>query len=71
MKLSKIKISMLRAKKGLSVKQLASLAKVSDRTITKGFTDEINPMCIGRIANALGAQIEDIIFEEETASSSL
>lgn len=64
MKLNKRAVSILLAKKKMNVPDLANAAGISKATINKGFKSDITPKYIGKIAEALGAKVEDIIQEE-------
>ena len=61
MKLDGTKINILRAEKGLKIKDLAEASNVASSTIKKGFNKDIEPVCIGRIAKALDVAVIDII----------
>ena len=61
MKLNKTKVEILRGREDLSVPALAEKAGVCAATIYNGYVRDIEVKCIGRIARALGVDIEDII----------
>lgn len=65
MKIDKRKLEMQRAKKCLQVKELATVAGVATTTIQNGYKREIAPECVGKIARALGVDVEEIIVKEE------
>ena len=72
MKLNRNKLIILQAEKQMTVKDISQTAGVSYETIRKGYSQEISPVSIGKIAKALDVHVKDIIIlEEETASSSL
>lgn len=67
MKLNKAVIDLLRAEQCITLGELACSAKVGKNTITPytGFTRDINPLSVGKIARALNVPVEDIIVKEE------
>lgn len=65
MKLNKAAIDLLRAKQCIMLDELAGMAKVSKSTICKGYTRDIDPLPVGKIARALNVPVEDIIVKEE------
>ena len=65
MKLNKSAIDLLRAKQCLSMVDISKLAKVGTNTIYAGFTRDIDPLPVGRIAKALGVDPEEIILKEQ------
>ncbi len=65
MKLNKTSIDLLRAKKCLQVKDVAAAAGVSTVTIQNGYKKNIDPVCVGKLAKALGVDVEEIIIKEE------
>ena len=64
MKIDKRKFELLRAKKVMSIKDLSEAAGVSSATICN-YTDDVNPVSLGKIARALNVEPEDIIVDEE------
>lgn len=62
MKLDKFKFDLYRAKRGISIKDLAKKAGCSYKTLQ--CKDEVGPLAIGRIAKALGVDPEELIIEE-------
>lgn len=65
MRLNKTAIDLLRAKQCLSMADVSKAAKVGTNTIYAGFTRDIDPLPIGKLARALNARVEDIIIQEE------
>ena len=65
MKLNKAAIDLLRAEQCITLGELACSAKVGKNTIYTGFTRDINPLSVGKIARALNVPVEDIIVKEE------
>ena len=65
MRLNRNKIMLLLAKKQITQKKLANIAKVAYLTIEKGYEKEISPASVGKIAAALGVPVEEIILTEE------
>lgn len=48
----------------MQVKDIAVAAEVSTVTIQNGYKRDIAPECIGKIAKALGVDVEEIIEKE-------
>lgn len=65
MKLNKRAVEILRGTKQLSISALARMARVSEKTISKGFIHDINPVSVARIAKTLGVEISDIMQKEK------
>ncbi|MCI9641116.1 XRE family transcriptional regulator [Anaerotruncus sp. 80] len=63
MKLDHDKLDLLRARNVLTISQLAKVAKVSAATIVRGGNPGI--VTVGKIAKALGVDVEEIIVKEE------
>ena len=63
MRLDERKINILLAKRQMTKQQLIEKAKVSKKTFFKGFKEKIAPASIGKIATALGVEVEEIIEE--------
>ena len=63
MKLDKKKLELARAKGCMTLKDLREKAKCSPNTIQKGLAVDIDPSVIGRIAEALGVDVIEIIQE--------
>lgn len=63
MELDERKINILLAKKKMTKQQLIESARISKPTLLKGFKENIAPASIGRIADALGVEVEEIIKE--------
>lgn len=63
MVLDERKINILLAKRQMTREQLTKSAKISKPTLLKGFKEKIAPTSIGRIAAALGVDVEEIIKE--------
>lgn len=64
MRLNRIAVEMLRARRCMTINQLANDAKVSATTIRRGFENNINAVCVGKLAKALNVNVEDIIVQE-------
>ncbi len=64
MKLNKYNFDLIRAKRCMQVKDIAVAAEVSTVTIQNGYKRDIAPECIGKIAKALGVDVEEIIEKE-------
>lgn len=67
MKLSKSKLETIRARQCLKVSDVAKLAGVSLRTISKQAYIEIGPVTAGKIARALNVDIEEILAGDDHA----
>lgn len=65
MKLNKNAIDLLLARKRLTIREMASIAGISDRTYYRGIETEINPKQVGKLAAALGVDPEEIIVTKE------
>jgi len=65
MKLDKRKIKILLAEKCMMTKDLCEVSGVSHATITKGYSKEISPLSVGKLAVALGVPVEEIVLPEE------
>lgn len=61
MKLDKEKVYSLKARQGMLLKDLSATSGVGLTTIHKGFKTDISPVCIGKLAIALGVEMEGII----------
>lgn len=59
-KINRRKLEIERAKKGLTQKELAKLAKVGLITVT---AEKLSPISVGKIANALNIDVEELIEE--------
>ena len=57
-KINRRKLEIERAKKGLTQKELAKLAKVGLVTVT---AEKLSPIFVGKIANALNIDVEELI----------
>ena len=66
MKLDKFKLDLYRAKRGISIKDLAKKAGVSVNVLCKPQGASIPALALGRIAKALGVDPEELIIEEVT-----
>lgn len=62
MKLSKNKLELFRAKKCMTVRELAKAARVSCSPIVN--CDKVNPVTAGKIAKALDVDVEELLAEE-------
>ncbi len=65
MGLDKYKIDILMAKKQFNRKDLLKEAGISDFTYYKCFERGTSPKNVGKIAKALGVDVEEIIVKEE------
>ena len=65
MKMDKAKFNIYLAKSKLSISELAKTANISTATVHRGMRKDIKPKYIGLIADALGANVEDLIIHEE------
>ncbi len=63
MKLDHNKLDLLRARNVLTLSQLAKTANVSTASIVRGSNSGITT--IGKVAKALGVDVEEIIVKEE------
>lgn len=64
MKLDRFRVELAIARSGETVKAIAHKAGVSDRTIYRGFESHIRCEKVGKIARALGVDVEEIIVKE-------
>ena len=62
-KLNKEAVLILSAKKCMTQKEVAQNAGISTMTMRKGFKEPISLTIIGKLARALGVEIEEIILE--------
>ena len=65
MKLDKNALELARARNCMTVRALATAAKVSTATICSKTDIEVFPATAGRIAKALNVDVEDIIIQDE------
>ena len=65
MKVNKEKIDLIRAEKKLSSGRLCKLAKMSPNTLKASYAKGVDPVIIGRIADALEVPVKAIIFKEK------
>lgn len=61
-KINRRKIEIERAKKGLTQKELVKLAKIGPLTLK---ADKLSPLSVGKIANALNVDVEELIIDED------
>lgn len=66
MKLDKFKLDLYRAKRGVTIRDLAKKAGVSANVLCKPHGGDIHALTLGRIAKALGVEPEALIIEEVT-----
>ena len=68
MKLSREKVDLQRARKNLTIEEMASIYGVS-RTRLNVILNmrEITPLCAGRLAKTLGCDVSDILEEQKGA----
>lgn len=64
MKLNKRNLDLIRARKCMQIKEVATVAGVAAVTIQNGYKRDIAPECVGKIARALGVDVEEIICKE-------
>lgn len=62
MRMNKLKLDLYRARRGITIKDLAQKANCSYKTLQ--CKDEVGPLAVGRIAKALGIDPEELIIEE-------
>lgn len=65
MKTNENKLDLLRARKGLSRKELAEKAKIGTTTLRVSHKKDVDAVVIGKIAKALEVDPEEIILKEE------
>ena len=58
MRLNKSAIEMARAKNCMRYDALEATSGVSRSTVFKGYRTDIDPVCVGKIAKALGVPVE-------------
>ena len=65
MRLNKNKLLLLMAKNKLTIKELSIKAKICEQTYYKALEEKITPKQVGKIAEALGVEPEEIIIDIE------
>lgn len=63
--LNKRAIDLLLAKKKMTVRELIRTSGINAQTYYKGFEEDIYPKTIGKLADALQVEPEEIIIQEE------
>ena len=67
MRLNKENVDLARARNFLTLQQLGKLSGVSTVTIRKGFTQNIDPLSIAKVAKTLNVDITEILAGDEHA----
>lgn len=65
MKLNKTAFEIARARQCVSMTSLAKSANVAPKTICTGFTEDIDPVAVGKIAAVLDVDVTEIITQDE------
>lgn len=65
MKIDRKTFDLLLAKRKWTLKEAAAKAGISDRTIYRGFESDVTPKHIGKLAEALGVTVENLIIKED------
>lgn len=69
MRLNKAAIEMARAKTCMRYDALETASGVSRSTVFKGYKTDIDPVCVGKIAKALGVPVEEIVMTDAKYSN--
>lgn len=67
MRLSKENVDLARARNFLTFQQLGRLAGVSTVTIRKGYSKDIDPLSVAKVAKALNVDITEILAGDDHA----
>ena len=65
MKLNQKAVDLLLAQRKLTQREAAAKAGISDRTIYRAYETDVTPKLIGKLAEALGADVTEIIQRED------
>jgi len=69
LRLNKAAIEMARAKTCMRYDALEATSGVSRSTVFKGYRTDIDPVCVGKIAKALGVPVEEIVMTDAKYSN--